>query len=66
MVQFCLRINIGNDAMTTGSDVANALRDIAEFIQGNGNMESYTRGNGYPGKYVNDINGNTVGFWDVK
>lgn len=66
MAQFCLRINLGNDAMQTGSDVANALRDIADFIQNNGNMESYTRANGYPGKYVNDINGNTVGFWDVK
>jgi hypothetical protein len=66
MSQLILRINLGNDAMTTGSDVSNALRDIADFIQDNGNMESYSRANGYPGRYINDVNGNTVGFWEVK
>jgi hypothetical protein len=66
MAQFVLKINLGNEAMQTGSDVSQALRSIADFIQDNGNMESYSRDNGYPGKYVKDVNGNSIGFWTVE
>lgn len=61
MTMFILKITLGNDAMSTGSDIANSLRDIADMIEDNGNMEHYTGD-----KKILDLNGNSTGFWRVK
>jgi hypothetical protein len=48
--QFTVKIYLGNDAMQTPEDVADALRRVAEQLE-NGTTEGSIR----------DINGNTVG-----
>jgi hypothetical protein len=50
---FRLHIELGNDAMQTGPDVAAALREVADQIEHN--LEA--RGN------IRDLNGNTVGHY---
>lgn len=52
---FKLMIELGNDGMQSGPDVAQALRDIADRIE-NG-LEA--RG------AIIDANGNTVGQWEA-
>jgi sulfur carrier protein ThiS len=52
---FQLQIKIGNEAMQTASDVADALRMVAERLD--------ERGFDEPG-IVRDINGNLVGAWE--
>jgi hypothetical protein len=61
MAQFTLKINLGNDAMITGYDIAGALRDIADKVNDNEDMREFTGQ-----KRIMDINGNTVGSWQVK
>ncbi len=51
---FTVSIEFGNDAMQTGTDVADALDDIARKLRG-----------GYESGSVRDINGNTVGSWQL-
>lgn len=55
-LNFTLRIDLGNDAMQTPTDVANALRVLADRLDGgvwgDGTSES-----------IRDENGNTVGDW---
>ena len=53
---FRLGIELGNDAMQTPEDVADALRDIADRIE---------RGD-LTGGGIRDENGNTVGSWDYE
>ena len=50
MSQFLLKINLGNDAMQTGSDIAEALRDIAKTIE-----DQYT-----PASIAGRIKGNGI------
>lgn len=69
-MQFKLNIHLGNDAMQTPTDIAGALRVLAN------NMDHHTAGNPHEpivmGEHtviagnVFDDNGNTVGYWDVK
>jgi hypothetical protein len=62
MPQFTLKINLGNEAMQTGYDIAYAVRDVAFRLQDYGNLESMKSCKGL----IRDINGNTVGLWRVK
>ena len=61
MSQFILKINLGNEAMLTGYDIAGALRDIADKVNDNENMREFSGE-----KRILDINGNSVGTWSVK
>lgn len=54
--RFNLTIKLGNDAMQTPYDVAEALRDAAQQIDMHGDM-SHGR--------IFDANGNRVGEWGV-
>jgi len=60
MPRFVLSIDLGNDAMCTGSDIADRLRTIADEIQDNGDMQQY-----HPVYRISDINGNKVGHYEV-
>jgi hypothetical protein len=52
--KFTLNIELGNEAMQTGEDVARALRAVAKKLDG-----------GADSGRVQDENGNTVGEWDL-
>lgn len=59
-----LRIALGNDAMRTSSDVANALRKVADRLEQSQYLEdeeiqSLIRG-------IMDRNGSTVGEWGFR
>lgn len=58
--EFTLRIELGNDAMSTIANVANALMRVSRRIVMNEYSldESMTRG-------IIDDNGNTVGEWSI-
>ena len=62
-MEFKLRITLGNDAMQTGHDVAEALRQTAAKLDD---------GSGYDGLEpfhhlnIKDLNGNVVGTYAVK
>lgn len=60
-MKFTLTIDLGDDAMQTGDDIANALRGIAVLV-----AEEYGSSPAFPdiGR-VADVNGNTVGTWKV-
>jgi hypothetical protein len=58
MSQFTLTIDLGNDAMSTPSDIADALRKLAGRIE---TIDGYL-GDGV----VRDVNGNTVGHWALE
>ncbi len=56
---FTLTIELGNDAMQTGRDVAEALHTVADKVAKLGSRhpeEDY-------GNRVGDLNGNKVGEW---
>jgi hypothetical protein len=63
-MKFKLTIELGDDAMQTGRDVASALRDVAEklaMIDGElKGADSYDKAG-----RISDINGNIVGNWKV-
>lgn len=54
---FVLRIELGNDAMQTPADIAAALRKLANDLE-----------RGFSTRYgtLRDVNGNTVGSWEVQ
>jgi hypothetical protein len=52
--KFTLSIELGNEAMQTGEDVARALREVAKKLDG-----------GDDSGRIRDENGNTVGEWDL-
>ena len=54
MPQFVLKINLGNDAMHTRSDIAQALRTVADQMD-----------NGFSARAIWDDNGNQVGQYKV-
>lgn len=57
MLSFVLSIELGNAAMSTNDDVAKALRDAADKVEGAAVPD---QGN------VRDANGNTVGWWAIQ
>lgn len=54
MSNFEMNLDLGNVAMATGADVAEALRNVAQRIE-----------RGEVGSAVLDANGNTVGYWSL-
>ncbi len=61
MDRFTLTIELGNDAMLTGQDIATALRKVAGQVavqlEGEIKMADCAK--------IRDANGNTVGLWEV-
>lgn len=53
--QFTARIRLGNSEMQTPEDVARALREVADCLEGSG-LSSHG---------ILDVNGNRVGEWSV-
>jgi hypothetical protein len=64
--KFVLSIDLENDAMRDQHDVAKALRGVADRLSKlvSSNFEPYSLADKI--KDIKDINGNTVGQWDVK
>jgi hypothetical protein len=58
MNKFTLIIELGNDAMQDGRNVADALRKLAGRIEDN----DFRR---VDGGGIMDLNGNSVGKWEV-
>jgi hypothetical protein len=56
MSHFSLKITLGNEAMQTPDDVAAALRQVADRLDGTAFVE-------HDGAKIRDTNGNTVGLW---
>lgn len=56
MDTFVLRIQLGNHAMETAENVAEALRHVADQIEATGELAGRVR----------DANGNTVGSYEVQ
>ena len=59
-----LKIELGNDAMRTGFDIAGALKDAARAICEYGDLTE--RGTVAKEGRLRDINGHTVGSWSAK
>ena len=66
MDRFTLLIELGGAAMQTPKDVAEALRELAEYLDGVGHYEQGEDVGWHldAGTFM-DVNGNTVGEWDV-
>ena len=67
-MRFTVTITLGNEAMQTGMDIANSLRAVADHIDDpNQFFEDPTDESGFDryGK-IRDLNGNTVGKWEVE
>jgi hypothetical protein len=62
-MKFSLSIELGNDAMQSGFDVATALEAAAAYIhdlsENTGALEAQD------GAAIFDTNGNRVGFWAI-
>ena len=58
-MHFRLKIMLGNAAMQTGDESAEALRKVASKV-------SDYSGLGRESGSIRDVNGNTVGEWEVK
>jgi hypothetical protein len=52
--RFTLTVELGNAAMSTPEDVADALREVADALEA-----------GASSGIVRDVNGNTVGRWEL-
>lgn len=61
-MKFLLQIELGNDAMQTGQDVASALDLIAEP---RATLPTLTMLSDGDSGNIRDSNGNTVGKWEV-
>lgn len=62
-MQFTITLKLGNDAMRTGDDVAEALHAVADRLTHTGSAhDALQPGAGGP---MFDANGNRVGSWDV-
>jgi len=55
MSMFCLTINIGNEAMQSADDIADALDAAAMHVR---------ERREYP-CMIKDVNGNNVGIWQI-
>ncbi len=58
---FTLTIELGNDAMQTRADIEGVLRELGQNIAYMSDLPE----SGDDGKIM-DLNGNTVGSWEVK
>jgi len=59
---FTLKIKLGNEAMQTPADVAEALRDVAGRV---GALGESVWPHDYGYGFVKDLNGNKVGEWEI-
>jgi hypothetical protein len=59
--QFFIKINLGNELMQDGADVAEALREVADKIDGLALKFPFSEAYS-----IQDKNGNTVGSYGVK
>ncbi len=57
-MRFILKIELGNDAMQTGDDIAWAIQGVARQIVNDGTDR-------VTGHKIMDVNGNSVGCWDL-
>jgi len=57
-MKFALEIEMGNEAMRTRAHLATALREAAKQVAVDGRAGS--------DGIIRDINGNTVGYWNLK
>lgn len=64
MSEFNLSIRLGNDAMQTGRDVAEALRKAADRVESTHDDVNLDDWNGLSGG-IRDLNGASVGRWEV-
>jgi len=65
MARFTLTITLGNDAMQTGADVAQALRAAAERLEDRYGFDYIDEWTGL-GAFIYDANGNKVGRWGIE
>ena len=63
-MKFTLEIEIGNEAMQTWRDVANALELVAEVVV-DGDPDFGAEVWGMAPSAITDLNGNKVGAWAV-
>ena len=61
-MQFKLILTLGNDAMVSTADVAAALEKLASRL----GAASYPLDKTMGPHSVQDVNGNTVGYWEVQ
>jgi len=71
-VKFTLEIELGNDAMRTYPDLRKALEYVRQTMVGTmgaAKLPMHVKGNDRPapgeGTVILDLNGNTVGKWEV-
>jgi hypothetical protein len=57
--KFVLEIELGNDAMQTGSDIASAIRRVADHVEEMGTAVVAFK------ETIRDLNGNSVGYFKV-
>lgn len=62
MATFTLTIKLGNAEMQTGDDVAEALRSVAESLDG---WDTSLEESWASPRVIRDLNGNQVGTWAV-
>jgi len=62
MMRLKLVIKLGNDAMQTGSDLAKALRQVADTLECSDLVDP---NDDLIGGVIKDLNGNTIGNWDI-
>lgn len=66
-MKFRLEIGIGNDAMLTAGDAAEALRRVAALLEMSAEEALEPLAVEYPGGVlIRDLNGNRVGRWWVE
>ena len=53
-MKLSLTIDMGNDAMQDGTDLADCLRREAQRME-----------DGFTSGYITDANGNQVGYWEI-
>jgi len=63
MAQFILKITLGNDAMQAVPDIIQAIKNTCTVLSGIDNIQECEL---YGSVKIHDINGNTVGSWQVK
>ena len=59
-MKFTLEIKLGNDAMQTPADIADALQDLAGDLKDAPDIEPTPSAG-----TIRDINGNRIGHWQV-
>lgn len=65
MVKFILKIALGNEAMQNTTDVISALSTVITNLHRDHENKIICTHKGLSGK-ISDLNGNTVGSWQVK